>query len=297
VSQPEPQSPIPPAQGDHALRKAAAILALALAMGGAGLSATLAQPMQLPGSVGSSPAGTPVTPPAAGGPVERPPAGFPTPARPAAPSAKPVADDAVVGQALMHEGRAGRFVMERVGRSYGLRFNAEGFQTGNLLEPCGVSFGEQPVPLEPMGRPDGLARFRLQSSACPIVFDVLDNALLVIEPQAPCVIEAAQCRINPRGLWAPDARGLTALAKEIERDRGRAETQVREGFRLLGARANADEQRAIAREQAGFSSEREQICREFAREPNHGFCAAKVTEARAASLRARILATEPKPRR
>jgi hypothetical protein len=272
------------------------IVALALAIGGAGLSAPLAQPMQLPGSVGSSPAGTPVTPPAAG-PGERPPAGFPAPSRPAAPSAKPVADDAVVGQALLHEGRAGRFVMERVGRGYGLRFNAEGFQTGNLLEPCGVSFGDQPVLLEPMGRPDGLPRFKLQSSACPVVFDVLDNALLVIEPQAPCVIEAAQCRINPRGLWAPDARGLAALAKDIERDRGRAETQVREGFRLLGARANADEQRAIAREQAGFSSEREQICRDFARESSHGFCAAKVTEARAASLRARILATEPKPRR
>jgi hypothetical protein len=247
-----------------------------------------AQPMQLPGAAGSTPVGTPVAPPAAA--PGAPAAGSARPAAP--PPARVIAEDAVVGQGLTHEGRSGRFVMERMRAGYGLKFAVDGFQTGNLLEPCAVSFGDQAVPLESLGRPEGLARFRLQSSVCPIVFDVLNNALLVIEPQTPCVIEAAQCRISPRGLWAPDARGLVALARELERERGRAEAQVRDGFRQLSARGSADERRAVAREQASFSSEREQICRDFAREPNHGFCATKITEARAAALRAR-LATKP----
>jgi hypothetical protein len=89
-----------------------------------------------------------------------------------------------------------------------------------------------------------------------------------------------------------------ALVRDIERDRVRAEGQVREGFRQLNARGGAEEKRAVAREQAGFSAEREQLCRDFQRELNHGFCAAKYTEARAASLRARLSETqEARPRR
>lgn len=258
-----------------------------------------AQPMQLPGSAGSTPVGTPVAPPSAA--PGAPPAGFPGAApKPAAPPPlRVIAEDAIVGQGLAHQGRGGRFVMERMRGGYGLKFAVDGFQTTNLLEPCAVSFGEQAVPLENLGRPEGLPRFRLQSAVCPIVFDVLNNALLVVEPQTPCVIEAAQCRISPRGLWAPDARGLVTLARELEKERGRAEAQVRDGFRQLSARGTADERRLAAREQASFSSEREQICRDFAREPNHGFCATKITEAKAASLRTRLGAkpADEKPRR
>jgi hypothetical protein len=256
----------------------------------------LAQPMQLPGAVDSAPVGVPVAPPAAATGAA-PPAGF-RGSRPAAVPVKQVADDAIVGQALLHQGRSGRFVMERLRGGYGLKVLFEGFQTTNLLEPCGVAFGDDAVPLESLGRPAGLPRFRLQASACPVVFDVLNNALMVVEPQAPCVIEAAQCRIDPRGLWAPDGRGLVALARDIEKDRARAEAQVREGFRVLGERGSPDDKRMVAREQASFSSEREQTCRDFNREGNHGFCAAKFTEARASSLRARTAAADAaaKPR-
>ncbi len=269
----------------------------------AALSAARAQPLQLPGAAGSSPVGTPVAPPAVAPPAPGAPAPGDAARRATLPQVKAIADDALLGQPLMHQGRNGRLVMERLrpGQpAFGLRFSAEGFQTTNVLEPCGVSFGDQPVALESLGRPAGLPRYRLQSSVCPIVFDVMANALLVIEPQAPCVIEAAQCRVSPRGLWGPDARGLGAGARDIERDRARAEGQVRDGFRLLSERAPNDDKRAIAREQAGFSSEREQICRDFQREDIHGFCALKITEARAASLRARLggdTKPEPRPRR
>ncbi len=245
-----------------------------------------AQPLQLPGAGAGTPPGAVQPPPAVGPSAPGP--GLPS-GRPAAPPpVRAVPEDAVAGQALLHNGRAGRVVMEKRRGGFALRFMAEGFEVDNLTEPCAVSFGDEAIELESLGRPAGLARFRLKAPVCPIVFDVLPNAILVVEPQQPCVVEAAKCRIIPRGLWGPDGRGLVALARDIERERARAEAQVRDGFRALGQRAGPDDRRMVAREQAGFSSEREQICREFNREANHGFCAAKVTEARAASIRARL---------
>ena len=250
-----------------------------------------AQPLQLPGAGVVTPPGA-VQPP----PTVQPPGQPPGQPRSAAPPVRAVSDDAVVGQALLHNGRGGRLVMEKRRTGYGLKFAAEGFQINNLTEPCGISFGDDAIELESLGRPAGLPRFRLKAPICPIVFDVLPNALLVVEPREPCVVEAAQCRVAPYGLWAPDGRGLVALARDIERDRARAEVQVREGFRNLGAKVEPEDRRVVAREQAGFSSEREQICREFHREESHGFCAAKVTEARAASLRSRLNEGKPEPR-
>ncbi len=267
-------------------RPRAGLAALWVAAGlAAGATVAFAQPMQLPGAAGATPQGTVQPPPPE---VPRAPgAGQGGPAR-ASLSLRAIADDAIVGQALMHEGRHSRVVMERVRGGFALRFSMDGYQTTNLLEPCSVSFGEQAVPLESLGRPAGLPRFRLQAPVCPIVFDVLGNAMLVVEPREPCVVEAAQCRLIPRGLWSPDGRGLVALAGELTRQRAAAEAQVREGFRILSERSGPDDKRMVAREQAGFSSEREQICREFNREVNHGFCAVKITEARAHSLKARI---------
>lgn len=297
VGMPAPARRAPPAR---------TVLALAAAMVAAFgfvsqvskvVSTASAQPLQLPGAAPAAPAGAPATPPAgapSGGAANPALPGAGPPRQAAPPPVRAVTDDAVVGQALLHQGRAGRFVMERKAGGFGVRFTGDGFQINNLTEPCSVSFGDQAVPLESLGRPAGLPRFRLQAPICPIVFDVLPNAILVLEPSQPCVIAAAQCRLTPQGLWGPDGRGLVALARDIERDRVRAETQVRDGFRQLTARGdNPDERRSVAREQAGFSAEREQICRDYAREATHGFCAAKINEARAASIRARLVPNEP----
>lgn len=254
---------------------AAAGMAGLLAAGPAG-----AQPMQLPGAAAPSPAGTTQAPPPAGG-------------APAVRKAAPVVvkaptEEAVLDRTYRRHGATGEAKFERMAGGFGLRLTAEGFQTGNPTEPCAVSFGDRPVPLKALGRPTGLPRYELEAPVCPLVIDVLEGALLVTAPAQPCVIEAAQCRIDPRGLWGPDSRTLVGQARDIERARTRAETAVREGYKTLTARASVPDQRMIAREQAGFSSEREQICRDFQREGVHGFCAARMTEARAAELRARL---------
>jgi hypothetical protein len=246
-----------------------------------------AQPLQLPGA---QPFNAPGSQQSAPGTVSSA-----TPRPRGMPALRIAGEESILGKVLRRNGASGEAVLEKTGSGYGLKLRAEGYQADNLTEPCAISFGDAPVPVTALGKPAGLPRYRLEAPACPIVFDVLDGGFLVMEPDQPCVIEAAACRIDPRGVWGPDARSLGARAKEIEGERGRAENAVREGFKALSAKAELPEQRAIAREQAGFSSERAQICRDFQREGTHGFCGARITEARAASIRVRLGLPEPKP--
>lgn len=280
LSQAKPVSRRPFSLANNAGPHAAALLATCL------FAATPldAQPLQLPGAAVPSPAGTTQAPPAAGG--------LPAPKKAAPTVVKAPTEDSVLARAYRRNGATGEARLERMGTGYGLRLTAEGFQTGNPTEPCAVSFGEQPVPLKSLGKPTGVPRYELEAPVCPLVLDVLDGAILVTAPVQPCVIEAAQCKVDPRGLWGPDSRTLVGQAKDIERARTRAESAVREGYKTLTARASVPDQRMIAREQAGFSSERELVCREFQREGTHGFCAAKLTEARASELRARTGGTQ-----
>lgn len=276
----------PSSSGLFVIRLPYAALCLAPLVIAGAMQAALAQPMQLPGAQPFNAPGTQQAAPPSSAPA--------APRPPSMPPIKVAGEDAILGRVLRHNGGAGEAVFEKSGAGYGLKLTADGFQSGNLVEPCAVSFGETPVPVTALGRPAGVPRYRLEASVCPIVFDVLDGAVLVVEPTQPCFVEAAACRIDPRGLWGPDARTLAARAKEIEAARGTAERAVREGYRVLTARADAVEQRAIAREQAGFSAERELVCRSYQREGQYGFCGARLTEARAASIRARLgLANEP----
>jgi hypothetical protein len=276
----------PSSSGLFVIRLPYAALCLAPLVIAGAMQAALAQPMQLPGAQPFNAPGTQQAAPPSSAPA--------APRPPSMPPIKVAGEDAILGRVLRHNGGAGEAVFEKSGAGYGLKLTADGFQSGNLVEPCAVSFGETPVPVTALGRPAGVPRYRLEASVCPIVFDVLDGAVLVVEPTQPCVVEAAACRIDPRGLWGPDARTLAARAKEIEAARGTAERAVREGYRVLTARADAVEQRAIAREQAGFSAERELVCRSYQREGQYGFCGARLTEARAASIRARLgLSNEP----
>jgi len=248
-----------------------------------------AQPLQLPGAQPFNPPGTQQAAPAQPGMP-----GQPRP--PSMPAIKVAGEEAILGKVLHRNGNHGEATFSKTTSGYGMKLNLDGFQSANLVEPCSVSFGDEPVPVTALGRQSGVPRYRLEAPICPVVFEVLDGAFLVVEPNQPCIVEAAQCRIDPRGLWGPDARSVASQAKQIESARGAAERAVREGYKALTARSDAVEQRSIAREQAGFSAERETICRDFQREGQLGFCAARITEARAAHLRARLgLNTEPKP--
>jgi len=264
-------------------------LPLVLAALAAMLTYAQAQPMQLPGAQPfNAPGAQQAAPSQPGVPAQ--------PRGPSMPAIKIAGEEAILGKSLHRNGNHGEATFTKTAAGYGLKLSLDGFQSANLVEPCSVSFGDEPVPVTALGRPAGVPRYRLEAPICPIVFEVLESSFLVVEPAEPCIVEIAQCRIDPRGLWGPDARTVAAQAREIERARGSAERAVREGYRTLTAKSDPVEQRSIAREQAGFSAEREMTCRDFQREGQIGFCAARITEARAAHLRARLgLNTDPKP--
>jgi len=76
--------------------------------------------------------------------------------------------------------------------------------------------------------------------------------------------------------------------KAMEQARARAEAAMAANYRALDARlkdrAKADD---LLREQNRFPSDRDDICRAYSHENMHNFCAIRLTEARAAFLKAR----------
>jgi hypothetical protein len=203
-----------------------------------------------------------------------------------------------VGKDFRLNGLAGNLRIERTGKSdYAARMTLEGAMASSPGDACAVSLGSAtPVPLKAIGRPAGLQRYRLDAPACPVEIDVLGNALVAVGPGQACVFREADCRVDARGVWGPEAARLVSQAREIERARSRAEAAMRETFRQLLARAKGPEVRSIAAEQAAFSSERETSCRNYAGENALGFCATKITEARAAALRARLATATDVPK-
>jgi hypothetical protein len=247
----------------------------------------LSQALQLPTAVAPiAPGGVQTTAPTSG------PTGARQPRAAAAAPIKPPSEQNVLDQTYRWNGEKGEMTLLKRGAGYGLRLTVEGFQTTNPTEGCAVSFGAEAVPVTAAGRPEGVSRYRLEAPICPIVFDVLEGAIFVHEPVDACVIAAAACRVQVNGIWGPDAAVLVGQVKPIEQARTRAEGALREGFRQLNTRVPDADKRGIAREQASFSSERAQVCRDFRREGAHGFCATKFTEARAIALRARLVALE-----
>jgi hypothetical protein len=95
-------------------------------------------------------------------------------------------------------------------------------------------------------------------------------------------------RRSGRALGPPGNTIGADQTKQLERERGRVDSAMLAKFHALLASAGKDENaiKKIAGEQAGFSSEREVICRNYLREDIHGFCALRITQARALALQA-----------
>lgn len=206
-------------------------------------------------------------------------------------AAKPVSEESVLNRELKLNGVGGRLRLERVGRSAEVRVLAtlQGTASAKPGEACEVAIESgAPVPAAPQGKPDGLPRYELKAQSCPISFDILDGAVWINGPAEGCHDEANLCRADPRGLWGPEPGALLAQARTIEQARGQADKVVRENYRTMTQRASPGEVRPIVTEQAAFSSEREQQCRDYAREAGHGFCHARFTEARAALLATKL---------
>ena len=211
-------------------------------------------------------------------------------AKPAAAYAPPGAAT-VIGRMLLLNGANGQ--LQFSGRPDALRidrFSMVGEVISDSKQQCRIDVGGgAPIEVKSLGRPDGLLRFSADIPACPFEFDVLDGAVLAPPQLRACVFQAADCQASPSGLWGPSGAALQTTAKPIEHARALAEAAMTANYRALDARlkdrTKADD---LARDQARFSSDREDVCRDYSHESAHSFCATRLTEARAAFLKARI---------
>jgi hypothetical protein len=235
--------------------------------------------LALPGAVAPNPAGT----------VEKAPGLHKR--HEAAPTYAPPGAATVTGRALLLNGANGLLQLSaRAGALRIDRFTMVGEVISDSTQQCRIDVGGgATIETRSVGRPDGLLRFEADIPACPFEFDVLDGAVLVPAQLQACIFKEADCQASPSGLWGPAGASLATDAKPIEHARARAEAAMVANYRALDARLS-DRTKAddLAREQNRFLSDREETCRDYSRETAHNFCATRLTEARAAFLKARM---------
>ena len=134
------------------------------------------------------------------------------------------------------------------------------------------------------GSPDGLPRYAADIPACPLSFDVVRGSVIVPPQTRACVFQAADCQASPSGVWGPDPASLADEAKAIAKARSRAETSIAESLKALGKRAKGAAAE-LEKEQSDFNTMRDETCHDYQGEAAHGFCDARLTDARAALLR------------
>jgi hypothetical protein len=256
--------------------------------------------MVLPGAVGApTPAGQSGAPPAV---ARRPPASSnPANSNPDGDvaydrhftAAKPPSVDSVVGKPFVLLGARGALLVEKSGGDLVLsRLTVPGDKISLPNQSCELAIGGgSPLRLKPLGAPEGVQRFEVDSSACPLQFDVLNGALRAFSPAGSCEFRQADCRVDASGLWGPAGDSFSdSQKKTFERERAALEKDARGHFRALLHRFRKDKPaaQAVVREQAGFSASRSQSCRDYDREDTHGFCSLRLTEARDYKLQTRL---------
>ena len=215
--------------------------------------------------------------------------------RPKLAGTKPPTVESILGRELARDGSAG-IISFRTTPEKGIeitKLSLAGEGTSRPGEPCRVDvIAEGAIQARFGGRPNGVSRYEVDIPACPFFLEVLDGAVLVTRSPRTCEFREVQCRVDPAGLWGPPGNSIGPdQAKQFERERGRAESDMRANFRALLTGAGKDKEaiKKIAGEQAGFSSAREMTCRTYLKEDVHGYCALRLTQARALALQAAFM--------
>jgi hypothetical protein len=260
----------------HALGLGSALASSLALIGGA--QAQLA----LPGAIAPAPAGSVAAPADGVKPRARASIGSVAPMAP-----KPPSEDSIIGRALHLDGARSTIELQR--QEEGLEV-AHLVLTGDRLsrsgETCRIEVSE-PLKLTQQQTDTGLRRYLVDFPACPFAFDALDGAILVGNDGKACELKQADCRADPNGLWGMGADELDPKkASDMLTMRARVEQKVRDDFKALYGKIKSDkaQRKELVREQAGFSARREEICRAYVSEADFGYCALRVTEARAVAL-------------
>jgi hypothetical protein len=205
---------------------------------------------------------------------------------------KPPSEETISGHELSRDGFAGIIAFQH-GSGNGLEITRLAFAGEKISHPgeqCQVDVvADAPIQTRFSGRPNGVSRYEVEIETCPFSLDVLEGAVLVARTPQTCDFRAADCRVDPAGLWGPPGNAIGPdQTQQLERERGRVVAAMLAKFHALLTSAGKDKEaiKQIASEQAGFSSEREVMCRNYLGEDIHGFCALRITEARALALQA-----------
>ncbi len=197
----------------------------------------------------------------------------------------------LAGRPLMLNGKSGLLQIAGDDKTATIeKLQLAGESVSDSSQRCVVDIvGENPIQATGVGRPDGLERFEAAVPACPFSFDVLDGAALAPSQITACVFKAADCQTAPGGLWGPDGASLVGDAPKFLKERAEAEKAMAKAVRAVQDRsADSPEAAALIREQNGFAGQRDDICRDYAKESVHGYCALRLTEARTALLETRL---------
>jgi hypothetical protein len=249
--------------------------------------------LALPGAVAPAPEGT-VASPAAPRPRKKvSSSGEMGSARGPIVMPKAPSEDTILGKTLKLDGNGSAIEFSKSGDDLQVaKLTLSGDRRSRSGELCKVDVAGMPLKLTASGSGSGLRRYQLASfPACPFTLDVLDGAILVTNDDKACEIKEADCRADPSGLWGmPETDFDPKKAEEMLGARAKVEKTVRSDFRALYDRNKADKnvRNFVVKEQAGFSSWREEVCRSYAKESDFGYCALRLTEARVIALGAQL---------
>ena len=236
--------------------------------------------MVLPGAVAPGVEGSVQTP--AGGPQ----------APRALVAVKIAGEDAVIARPLHLNGTYGLIEIGKTGDHLALtKLTLAGNMISRPGDVCQIDvLAGAPAPLTAAGKPNGILRYDNKMPACSFSLDILPGAVLLKSSENVCRFVAADCNVRPDGMWGPAPSAISPdQASSDVHALTAAETAVRASFRdLMERQKDRNTIRTLAHEQAAFSSEREEMCRDYAREDQHGFCAARFTEAKLAYLHQRL---------
>ncbi|CAJ0866073.1 hypothetical protein AMST5_01825 [freshwater sediment metagenome] len=268
-------------------RAAGAVAFFCVAAAATPASAQLA----LPGAVAPTPEGT-VTSPSR--PKKKLSSGEIGSARGPVVMPKAPSEDTIIGKTLKLDGNGSAVEFSRAsgGELQVSKLTLSGDRLSRSGEECRVDIAGMPLKLTSRDSGAGLRRYQVASfPACPFTLDVLDGAVLVTNDGKACEIKEADCRADPSGLWGmPENEFDPAKAEEMLGSRAKVEKTVRSDFKALYDRNSKDKpvRNFVVKEQAGFSSWREEVCRTYAKESDFGYCALRLTEARVIALGAQL---------
>ncbi|WBK00282.1 hypothetical protein [Methylocystis parvus] len=267
--------------------RAAAGTALAGILTAAPATAQLA----LPGAVAPTPEGT-VTSPSAPRPKKKVSSGEMGQARGPVVMPKAPSEDTIIGKTLKLDGSGSVIEFSRGGTDLQVsKLTLSGDRLSRSGEECRVEVAGMPLKLTSQNSGAGLRRYQIAFPACPFTLDVLDGAILVTNESKACEIKVADCRADPSGLWGTaESEFDPKKAEEMLGARAKVEKTVRADFRELYQRNSKDKlvRGFVVKEQASFSSWREEVCRSYAKESDFGYCALRLTEARTIVLGAQL---------